>query len=400
MKDDLKNNNLPTYRSISSYDKNRDNDLDSIKRLINKNLNNKIPFLMSKNEKRIHKNADIIFLNNNLGININAFQDEKGEEEEKKDKKQSIGINTSKYFLDNKKIKNQKIINIKSKVNTTKPYSDLFKKYIISYQQINKDKINQDSLKGMTIPKLKLKKKFNTISVLSSKNVNKNMKKRNIPIKRNQKGSLLTYNFNKDTYSNEQRLLISISNNYNNLEKTKFHNRLKKAKTNKIFKTMIYSNADFKSMSNKISKIKKYKLFNKTNLFHEEPKQKNQIEHSITKDIKNSFCNSLLKDIFSHENKNIKPEDKLLRKEEILKLMEYPDSVFNYILQELKEYNTLQNKRNGYRNKLEKMKNDLKLTEQKALYELINLKYERVPGEEINIKTNLFCSKYKHNMNF
>ena len=46
------------------------------------------------------------------------------------------------------------------------------------------------------------------------------------------------------------------------------------------------------------------------------------------------------------------------------------------------------------------MKNDLKLTEQKALYELINLKYERVPGKEIKIKTNLFCSKYKHNMNF
>jgi len=398
MKDDSKNNNMPSYRSISSYDKNRDMDLDSIKRLINKNLSNKIPYLKQKNEKRLHKNADIIFLNNNLGININTFQDEK---EEEKVKKQSIGINTSKYYLESKKIKNQKMLIIKPKVNTTKPYSNLFKKYIISYEQIKKDKINQESLKGKTIPKLKMKKKFNTISVLSSKKVNKNINKRNIPLKRNKKESLLTYNFNKDAYSNEQRLLLSISNNnFDTMEKIKFHNRLKKAKTNKIFKTMIYSNEDFKSMSNKASKIKKYKLFNKTNLFHEDPTQNNQIEHSITKDIKNSFCNSLLKDIFSHENKNIKPEDKLLRKKEILKLMEYPDSVFNYILQELKEYNILKNKRSGYRNKLENMKNDLKLTEQRALYELINLKYERVPGEEINIKTNLFCSKNKHNMNF
>jgi len=398
MKDDSKNNNMPSYRSISSYDKNRDMDLDSIKRLINKNLSNKIPYLKQKNEKRLHKNADIIFLNNNLGININTFQDEK---EEEKVKKKSIGINTSKYYLESKKIKNQKMLIIKPKVNTTKPYSNLFKKYIISYEQIKKDKINQESLKGKTIPKLKMKKKFNTISVLSSKKVNKNINKRNIPLKRNKKESLLTYNFNKDAYSNEQRLLLSISNNnFDTMEKIKFHNRLKKAKTNKIFKTMIYSNEDFKSMSNKTSKIKKYKLFNKTNLFHEDPTQNNQIEHSITKDIKNSFCNSLLKDIFSHENKNIKPEDKLLRKKEILKLMEYPDSVFNYILQELKEYNILKNKRSGYRNKLENMKNDLKLTEQRALYELINLKYERVPGEEINIKTNLFCSKNKHNMNF
>ena len=264
MKNDSKTNNLPSYRSISSYDKNRDKDLDVIKRLINKNLSNKIPFLMSKNEKRIKKNADIIFLNNNLGVNINAFQDEKDED---KFRKQSIGINTSKY-LDNKIIKNKKMINIKSRANMTKPYSTLFKRYIISYEQNNKDKINQESIKEMTIPKLKLKKKFNTISILSSKKINKNLNKINIPIKRNKKESLLTYNFNKDAYSNEQRLLINISNNnYFSLEKIKFHNRLKKAKTNKNLKTMIYSNADFKSMSSKNNKIKKFKLFNKTTIY-------------------------------------------------------------------------------------------------------------------------------------
>ena len=45
------------------------------------------------------------------------------------------------------------------------------------------------------------------------------------------------------------------------------------------------------------------------------------------------------------------------------------------------------------------MKSDLKLTEQKALYQLINLKYDRVPGDEINIKTNLFCTKNKNTLN-
>ena len=73
--------------------------------------------------------------------------------------------------------------------------------------------------------------------------------------------------------------------------------------------------------------------------------------------------------------------------------MEYPDSIFNYILVKLKEFNNYQSKRNGIKFKMENMKTDLKLTEQKALYELINLKYFRIPGEEINIKTNLFCVK-------
>ena len=39
------------------------------------------------------------------------------------------------------------------------------------------------------------------------------------------------------------------------------------------------------------------------------------------------------------------------------------------------------------------MKSDLKLIEQEALYQVYNLRYERAPGDEINIKTNLFCSK-------
>ena len=39
------------------------------------------------------------------------------------------------------------------------------------------------------------------------------------------------------------------------------------------------------------------------------------------------------------------------------------------------------------------MKSDLKQIEQDALYQVYNLRYERAPGDEINIKTNLFCLK-------
>ena len=213
---------------------------------------------------------------------------------------------------------------------------------------------------------------------------------------------MLTYNFNKDAYYKEPRMILNNSNNnFITIDNNFANNRLKKAKTNRNFKTLIFSNIDFKNiknMSNKNKKNKKFKLFNKTNLFHESPTNDILMEHSISKDIKNSFCNSLLKNVFLNEDKK---KQKLIdvknniKKEELMKLMEYPDSVFGYILQKLKEYNSL-NQRNGFRKKLDKMKTDLKLTEQRALYELINLKYDRVPGDEINIKTNLFCIKNKN----
>ena len=47
-----------------------------------------------------------------------------------------------------------------------------------------------------------------------------------------------------------------------------------------------------------------------TNFFHQNPNFNSEINDSI-KDIKNSFCNSLLKDIFSKEgNQTIKEENK------------------------------------------------------------------------------------------
>ena len=247
---------------------------------------------------------------------------------------------------------------------------------------------------------MKPKKIFNTISVSHSKRVKKIEDNKILPLKTRKKESLFTYNFVKDAYSEEERLLLNISNNnYETLDKVKFYNRLKKAKSKKNFKTLIYSINDLKSMRNKNKKNKKFKTFNMTNFFHQNPNFNSEINDSI-KDIKNSFCNSLLKDIFSKEgNQTIKEENKSIKREELLKLMDYPDSVFNYILQQIKEYSSFHSRRNGFKMKLENMKTDLKLTEQKALYQLINLKYDRVPGDEINIRTNLFCIKNKNNNN-
>ena len=367
-----------------------------------KNISSKMHSLTIRNEKTENKNADIIFLDNDIGININTITQKINEERQRRS---SIGINTSDHYEYKRKPKRktrQNIISFKPKIYNAKPYSGLFKKYIISYEQMNKIKKNPEPEKEVKIPKLKLKKNFKTISDFSTKIIKRKEKKKIFPIKNRQKESLFTYNFIKDAYSEKQRLLLTISNNnLDSLDKNKIQNRLRKPKVNKKFKTMIYSNEDFKSMSTKTNKIKKFKLFNKTNLFQENRIDHFQINHSINKDIKTSFCNSLLKDIFAGENsKKSKEEIKLYKKDEILKLMEYPDSVFNYILQKLNEYNSYQNKRNGFKIKLENMKSDLKLTEQKALYQLINLKYDRVPGDEINIKTNLFCTKNKNNYLF
>ena len=366
---------------------------------LDKKISSRIHSLTIRNEKTENKNADIIFLDNNIGINIITKKIN-----EERQRRASIGINTSDHYEYKRKPKRktrQNIISFKPKINNAKPYSGLFKKYIISYEQMNKIKKNPEPEKEVKIPKLKLQKNFKTISDFSTKIIKRKEKKKIFPIKNRQKESLFTYNFIKDAYSEKQRLLLTISNNnLDSLEKNKIQNRLRKPKENKKFKTMIYSNEDFKSMSTKTNKIKKFKLFNKNNLFQENRIDNFQINHSINKDIKNSFCNSLLKDIFAGENsKKSKEEIKLYKKDEILKLMEYPDSVFNYILQKLNEYNSFQNKRNGFKIKLENMKSDLKLTEQKALYQLINLKYDRVPGDEINIKTNLFCIKNKNALN-
>ena len=395
MKDESKNNNQTLF---SYFNKNKKNKMKTSKLKPSKDISSKIQFLMKKNERTFNKNSDLIFLKDNIGINMNSTEEKK---EEDKFRKQSVGVNTSK---NDEKIKNKAktIKNIKSKANMNiKPYSYLFKKYFIFYEEKKHSMKKPKSLKKNNNAKLYLNqnKKFLTISTFPKKKNIQNIFNRTIPISKRNKESLLTYNFNKDAYYKEPRMILNNSNNnFSTIDNNFANNRLKKAKTNRNFKTLIFSNIDFKNMSNKNKKNKKFKLFNKTNLFHESPTNIILMEHSISKDIKNSFCNSLLKNVFLNEDKK---KQKLIdvknniKKEELMKLMEYPDSVFGYILQKLKEYNSL-NQRNGFRKKLDKMKTDLKLTEQRALYELINLKYDRVPGDEINIKTNLFCIKNKN----
>ena len=395
MNKEIKNNNNHFLNQMAlSLFKNKNNGMNSFNQFFNKNISSKIKFLTTKNEKIENKNSDIIFLNKNIAPNLNSINQINNENELRR---QSIGINTSNHY-ENKRRKKKSIDYIKPKIFNTKPYSALFKKYFISYDDINK--VKTKPLNETKIPKLKPKKKFNTISATQSKRIKKSKENKIIPIKNKDKESLFTYNFVKDAYSEEERLLLNISgNNFGSIENNVTHNRLKKTKTNKSFKTMIFSNIDLKSMSNKTKKNKKFKLFNRTNLFHDSPNDNILMDHSVNKDIKNSFCNSLLKNVFSNEeNKKIimKANQNNFKKEEITKLMEYPDSVFSYILQKLKEYNTYHGQRNGFRKKLENMKTDLKLTEQRALYELINLKYDRVPGDEINIRTNLFCIKNKN----
>ena len=377
-----------------SLNRNKNNEVNSFNHAFNKNISSQIKFLTTKNEKTENKNADIISLNKNKDRNINSINQKS---DEINSRKQSVGINTSTHY-ENKKWKKKSIGYIKPKVFNAKPYSDLFKKYIISYSDLNR--IRPKPLNETKIPKIKPKKIFNTISVSHSKRVKKIEDNKILPLKTRKKESLFTYNFVKDAYSEEERLLLNISNNnYETLDKVKFYDRLKKAKSKKNFKTLIYSINDLKSMRNKNKKNKKFKTFNMTNFFHQNPNFNSEINDSI-KDIKNSFCNSLLKDIFSKEgNQTIKEENKSIKREELLKLMDYPDSVFNYILQQIKEYSSFHSRRNGFKMKLENMKSDLKLTEQKALYQLINLKYDRVPGDEINIRTNLFCIKNKNNNN-
>jgi hypothetical protein len=68
---------------------------------------------MKKNARAFNKNSDLIFLKNNIGINLNTIEENKDEE---KFRKQSIGINTSE-LSENIKLKTKKVTKIKSKVN-------------------------------------------------------------------------------------------------------------------------------------------------------------------------------------------------------------------------------------------------------------------------------------------
>ena len=279
--------------------------------------------------------------------------------------KQNIGINTietSEKFVQNKSEQEKSLmtsVKEKSKINEDfNTSSSIYKQYFVGYNK-NGEFIDNEKIRELR-------------RNLKSFSVNNNKLYKYFPYKKNKniiqkKGTLLTYNFNKNAYSNSQRLLLNIHNNNNiiNYKNNKLIYKLKRQKTAGInnYKSLNYPNINTKSMSNR-----------------------------NTASLNNSFLNKIEAD------KNDKERKKKIKKYEILKMVEEPNSLLHYIYnksQEYKEHKILlfKNRKKGNRFKLENMKNDLKLIEQETLYQLFNLRYKRIPGDEINIKTNIFCTK-------
>ena len=216
---------------------------------------------------------------------------------------------------------------------------------------------------------------------------------------------MLTYNFNKDAYSNDQRLLINISNNNlfcdekeKNYKKTIYKIRRQKTAINN-YKSMICPYINDKNTSNdkqskfKIKQLHKNRIIlNKYNYNYS-----NNNNNVLSSKINENKSNNINRDnqVCEYKNKNHKDFDK---KKELLKILENPNSLLNYVYNQIKEFKEhkkmlMHNRKKGLRFKFENMKNDLKKIEQKAIFQVINLRYERIPGDEINIKTNFFCTK-------
>jgi hypothetical protein len=213
------------------------------------------------------------------------------------------------------------------------------------------------------------------------------------------KGSLLTYNFNKDAYSNAQRILINISNSNlfsENKDIKKDNNNkyifgLKRQKTAiNNYKSMVYPNINIKNNNQKNRKYEKIKKIHKNHLI-----LGNIYNNYSKKDIKKCSSVDFHKYNVNINNNNI---SKINKNEQLLQIIDEPNCLLNYIYEQIKEYKKnkimlLKNRRKCFKLKLENMKTDLKQIEQKAFYQVLNLRYERPLGNEINIKTNIFCKK-------
>ena len=354
----------------------------------NINIGNKIKSLSSrKNYNKTEYNLKykkIIMNLRNCEDNINDMET----------MKQTIGVNTSKnkYRIDNS------IINSKKINNNINSISSLFKKYFVKFN-------SNDKLIDNDIDKIKeLKRNLKSYSYLSNR-INENIlykKDNNINnVLKNNKHSLLTYNFNKDVYSNEQRYLVNFSNNnLINYKLKKIKNKKIKYKSkNKIneinnLKTMIYPNFNIKNI---INKNKKINTFGKKKLFLRNNNAKSSYDIKKSNSYKVNNNNININSIISFKNIDIGKDIKINKKKS-LNIIENPNFIINYIYQQIDEFNEQKlllskNRKKCLRLKLENFKKDLKQTEQDAFYQLINLKYERPMGKEINIKSNLFCSK-------
>ena len=144
-------------------------------------------------------------------------------------------------------------------------------------------------------------------------------------------------------------------------------------------------NIKIKSSGVNNKNIKKYKQIHKNKLFFQNA-------------IKKSDSITLNSNALNNDEINFLNKEEIKKKNEVLKIVEEPNNLLNYIynnIQELKEHKLLlfKNRKKGNRYKLDNLKNELKTIEQDALYQVFNLRYERIPGDEINIKTNIFCTK-------
>ena len=289
-------------------------------------------------------------------------------------------------FIDYERIKS--IINNEDH-NTN---SSLYKNLYIGYNK-NGDFIDNDKIK-------EYRKNLRLFSSINSR-IFTNLKDSKI---NKDRGTLFSYNFNRDAYSNEQRLLLK--NSYTNLnmkfELNDIKSRLKKQKTAiNNYKVIINPNNIKNNKFHKSSK--KYKIFKKS-LFTKNINNNiisiNDDKLNLNKEInKNNMDENNINENKINDNNNDDDLKKIkIDKKEKLNLINDPKNIINYIYNQIREFKAHQsllknNRRKGIRSKLENFKNDLKQLEKEAYFQLMNLKYERPLGNEINIKTSLFCSK-------
>lgn len=364
-----RNNNINIHQNLSLNSKYKTN-LQNNKFLLPK----KLLFSLHKNLNKTENNLSYKNKNNNI------LNPSKNSEPEKICTKfinysNHAKINKTKNcYLDYERI--QSILNNEDH-NTN---NSLYKNFYIGYNK-NGEFIDNEKIK-------EFRKNLRLFSSINSRIYTSNLKDSKI---NKDKGTLLSYNFNRDAYSNEQRLLYKNSDSNLKFEINDIKSGLKKQKTTINNYKVIASPNNYKK-NTFYKNNKRYKIF------------KNRI---ISKNIKNNMIslnedklnlNKDIKGININNNNNETPKEKIIDKKEKLTLINEPKNIINYIYSQIKEFKARQlllksNKRKFIRAKLENFKSDLKQLEKEAFFQLINLKYERPPGKEINIKTSLFCSK-------
>ena len=339
-----------------------------------KDKNILIPFKISEQKKR---NTKFINYSNHADINKNK-----------------------KFFIDYEKIKS--IINNEDHNTNSSLYKNLYIGYNKKGEFIDNEKIKE------------YRKNLRLFSSMNSRIFTSNLKDSKF---NRDKGTLLSYNFNRDAYSNEQRLLFK--NSYTNLNlkfelnDIKSGSKKQKAATINNYKVIINPNIIKNNMTHKSSK--KLKIF-RNKIFSKKVKKnllsinddklnlnsnlnKNNInENNVNENNINE--NNINENKITDNNNNIDDElkENKINKKEKLDLINDPKNIIHYIYNQIKEFKAQQlllkkNRKKCIELRFENFKNDLKQLEKEAFFQLMNLKHERTPGNEIDIKTNLFCSK-------